>query len=435
MTISSSIPHLNTALTGPLYGLEQHILDHEDDIEDWFKQKWQQYPPPIHTSIDLRNAGFKLAPIDTNLFPAGFNNLNPEFMELCIAACRQGLQRKAPNAKTILLIPENHTRNLFYFESVARLVQIIDEAGFDVRVGSLQKDVKSPRDIFLPSGHALTLYPLQCNDRQLYVENFIPDAIWLNNDLSEGTPKQLEQVLQPIIPPVNAGWQQRSKAMHFQYYQQLSHEFARLLDIDPWLIDPYFELCDNIDFMSREGETCLSRYTEKLLVRIQKKYDQYQVKQEPYVIIKADAGTYGMAVMRITDIDEIRHMNRKQRTRMSTSKGRQTVTRTIIQEGVPTVETWKSASAEPVVYLIDNQIVGGFYRMHKARSATDSLNAPGMEFEPLRFASLCNEPDPSINVDAAPNRFYAYGVIARLALLAAAAELSLLRPIKQGENL
>ena len=30
-------------------------------------------------SVDLRNSGFKLAPVDTNLFPGGFNNLNPGF--------------------------------------------------------------------------------------------------------------------------------------------------------------------------------------------------------------------------------------------------------------------------------------------------------------------------------------------------------------------
>jgi len=47
-----------------------------------------------------------------------------------------------------------------------------------------------------------------------------------------------------------------------------------------------------------------------------------------------------------------------------------------------------------------------------------------MHFEPLAFAEPCNTPDQNKAPDANPNRFYAYGVIARLALLAAAREIA-----------
>jgi oxygen-independent coproporphyrinogen-3 oxidase len=40
--------------------------------------------------VDLRNAGFKLAPVDTNLFPAGFNNLN---LDLIFGIPHQSLER------------------------------------------------------------------------------------------------------------------------------------------------------------------------------------------------------------------------------------------------------------------------------------------------------------------------------------------------------
>ncbi len=42
--------------------------------------------------------------------------------------------------------------------------------------------------------------------------------------------------------------------------------------------------------------------------------------------------------------------------------------------------------------------------------------------EACAFAGPCCYPDPYQAPDANPNRFYAYGVIARLALLAAARE-------------
>ena len=77
------VPHLMTSLQGPLQQLEVAFLDNQEKIETWFKEQWQITPPPFYCSVDLRNAGFKLAPVDTNLFPAGFNNLNPEFTPLC----------------------------------------------------------------------------------------------------------------------------------------------------------------------------------------------------------------------------------------------------------------------------------------------------------------------------------------------------------------
>ena len=79
--------------------------------------------------------------------------------------------------------------------------------------------------------------------------------------------------------------------------------------------------------------------------------------------------------------------------------------------------------AEPVVYMIDRFVVGGFYRVHPEREHDENLNAPGMHFVP-RLPCSCNLPE----LGAAPgssalNRFYIYGVIGRLALLAAALEL------------
>ena len=46
-----------------------------------------------------------------------------------------------------------------------------------------------------------------------------------------------------------------------------------------------------------------------------------------------------------------------------------------------------------------------------------------MHFAPLAFESSCTLPNPDRAPDDTPNRFYAYGVVARLALLAASIEL------------
>jgi glutamate--cysteine ligase len=108
---------------------------------------------------------------------------------------------------------------------------------------------------------------------------------------------------------------------------------------------------------------------------------------------------------------------------MAVIKEGQEVNDVLVQEGVYTFEHIDEAVAEPVIYMVDHYVVGGFYRVHTGRGIDENLNAPGMQFVPLAFESCCSLPNPDCAPDDTPNRFYAYGVIARLALLAASLEI------------
>ena len=148
----TGVPHLITAKNGPILKLEAHLLANKTEVEAWFREQWLLTPAPFYTSVDLRNSGFKLAPVDTNLFPAGFNNLNKAFMPLCVQAAQAAVERACPTARSVLIIAENHTRNLFYLESIETLRQIFEQAGFEARIGSLRDDITESKLIELPSG-------------------------------------------------------------------------------------------------------------------------------------------------------------------------------------------------------------------------------------------------------------------------------------------
>lgn len=417
------VPHLTTALTGPLLDLERRFLDAQPIIEHWFRTQWLEHAVPFYASVDLRNSGFKLAPVDTNLFPGGFNNLNPDFLPLCVHAMQSVVEKICPEARGILLIPENHTRNQFYLQNVAQIVAILKQAGMRVRIGSLLPDITQATPILLSNGGTLLLEPLVRRGNRLGLEDFDPCVILLNNDLSAGVPDVLKNLEQEVYPPLSAGWYTRRKSKHFAAYDRASSEFASLLDIDPWLINPYFATCDQVNFHERVGEECLAAQVDSVLQKIRIKYAEYGVKHEPFVIVKADAGTYGMGIMTVKDASEIVGMNRKQRNKMAVVKEGLEVTDVLVQEGVYTFEHFNEAVAEPVVYMIDHYVVGGFYRVHTGRGVDENLNAPGMYFEPLAFEACCTLPNPDCAPDDTPNRFYAYGVVARLALLAASLEL------------
>ncbi len=425
------VPHLTTALTGPLLELEERFLDHAAEIEQWMRTQWLDRMPPFYGSTDLRNSGFKLAPVDLNLFPGGFNNLDEPFMPLCVQAAQAAVERICPEACNLLMIPENHTRNQFYLQNVAQLVRILQHSGLNVRVGSLLPEIMQPTTIELTNGATVTLEPLERRGGRLGLAGFDPCAILLNNDLSAGVPPQLADLHEQwVIPPLHAGWHSRRKSRHAEAYDRVAREFAEAIDIDPWRINPAFGVCGQINFQERTGEECLAHQVDTLLTEIRAKYKEYGVDETPFVVVKADAGTYGMGVMTVKDASEVVGLNRRQRNKMAVVKEGLQVHEVIIQEGVHTFETIEGAVAEPVVYMIDRYVVGGFYRVHTERGRDENLNAPGMRFRPLAFDTYCSLPDAEQGPDAPPNRFYAYGVVARLALLAASVEIEESEPVE-----
>ena len=421
------VPHLITALSGPLLELESKVLEATPTIERWFRLEWQEHTPPFYCSVDLRNSGFKLAPVDTNLFPGGFNNLSPEMLPLAVQAAMAAIEKICPEAKNLLLIPERHTRNTFYLQNIARLSSILRQAGLNVRLGSLSEDIKKPTWIELPEGNRLLLEPLirlGLKKQRLGLKEFDPCSILLNNDLSAGVPPILEKINeQYLLPGLHAGWQIRRKSNHFAAYEEVAKKFAKLINIDVWMINPYFDYCSGVDFHQAQGLDQLQLKVDLILKKIAKKYREYGIKDKPYVVVKADAGTYGMGVMVVRNADELGNLNRRERNKMSVVKDGLEVHDVLIQEGVYTFEKVNEAVAEPVVYMIDRYVIGGFYRVHTDRGPDENLNAPGMHFVPLAFEQIAMPDLHAKPGSTAPNRFYLYGVVARLALLAASLEL------------
>ncbi len=426
------VPHLVTALNGPLLDLEKKVLAATPAIERWFRLEWQEHTPPFYCAVDLRNAGFKLAPVDTNLFPGGFNNLSPEMLPLAVQAAMAAIEKYCPDAKNLLLVPERNTNNTFYLQNVSRLMQIFRQTGLHVRLGTLDESVREPVPIELPDGSTLMLEPMvrSHNGRRLGLKNFDPCTILLNNDLAAGIPAALENIHeQNLLPPLHAGWPMRRKSSHFSAYDEVVKKFAKLLDVDPWMLNPYFARCGEVDFDNSTGQEQLATSVDQVLAKIRKKYKEYGIKETPFVAIRAEAGTDGMGIITVRDAAELKDVDRRQRSKMLVGRDGQEITNLIVQEGVPTFERISDAVAEPVVYMMDRYVVGGFYRVHEERVPAEEPGAPetpapGAHYVPLAFAQQHALPDMKAKPGtAAPNRFYMYGVVARLALLAASLEL------------
>lgn len=386
------------------------IEQQSDEIAAWFNAAYNEKKPLFYSSVDLRHSGRKLAPVDTNIFPAGFNNLNVASVERGARVASRFFDAHFPDAKNILIIPENHTRNLHYLDNVVALKTLLEQSGKTVVIGSIDTTVTKEFELESYSGHLLKLFPLEKKVGVLQTTaGFIPDVIVINNDLTSGVPALLTNISQPIIPPTECGWHVRRKSTHFASYDKVVRAFSERFNIDPFLISTLFRQCGKVNFKERTGIECVALGVENVLRMLRQKYAEYGIEDTPYVFIKADNGTYGMGIMTVRSGEEVYEMNKKLRNKMGVIKEGVSNTEVIIQEGIPTIDKVEGHVAEPMIYLIAGEPVGCIYRVNTQHGAFDNLNAHGMHFE----KNICQ---------AITNHLTPFGLIARLASLAAAQE-------------
>jgi glutamate--cysteine ligase len=421
------VPHLITALTGPINELEQRVLDSMPAIERWFRLEWMEHTPPFYTAVDVRNAGFKLAPVDTDFFPGGWNNLTPAMLPLAVQAAQAAIEKICPEARNLLIVPENTARSGYQLTNLAQLRRIFHMAGLNVRIGSINPDIKKSTTIELPGGETITLEPLVRTKGRLGLKDFDPCTILLNNDLRAGVPGILEEVHeQYLLPPLHASWTTRRKSTHFKCYEEVAKRFGKLIGVDHWLINPMFDKYGVVDLATDTGIADLVQRVDAMLTKVRKKYKEYGIKERPFVVVKADNRTSGNAILSVRDTKDLEAKLRKMGAAQDASSDPLEL---ILQEGVLTNERVNDAVAEPVVYMMDRYVVGGFYRMHAERGTEENLSAPGSSYVPLAFAESTHLPQPGVRPGAsAPNRFYMYGVVARLAMLAGSYELEATDP-------
>jgi glutamate--cysteine ligase len=398
--------------------LAQKINEKRPEIAAFFKENFAKYPPIFYNSVDLRHNDFKIAPVDTNCFPAGFNNLSDESKIVAKKVADDFLEKHFPEARKLILIPENHTRNLRYFENIKNLEEILSHKR-EVKIATLNPEIKEITNFNLESGRQITLHPLQENTEFLTtIDGFKCDLAILNNDLTNGIPEILKNSKTPINPSANLGWHARTKSVHFDIYNKLAVEIAKILEIDAWLISSMHSFCEDIDFKAQKGITCLAKAVDELIVNLQKKYQEYGINETPYCYIKADSGTYGMAVWSVFSGDEVLTINKKERNKMSMLKGSIANSKVMIQEGISTSDKINEKIAEPLIYLINAQVVGNLFRVNETRDEKTSLNAAGAS-----FFDLTNLEDKDISVGLEKNKIdIIYCLISKMAALASAIE-------------
>ena len=404
-------------------GVEKRLIEKYPDVEAWIKQHTEKVCFPIHSSVDLRDSGFKIAAIDANLYPAGFNNLCESFLDRGGNLLRDFISGSFGGVDRIVIYPESHTRNKYYLQNLFSLKSMIERSGYETLIATLDpRFPETPTELETSEGETIRIHRLARDGDTLRANDFTPDLILINNDFSDGRPDGLVGLAQPVTPPPEMGWYSRTKWQHFEIYDSLVSEFAEILSVDPWLLSPLSDLADGVSFKDGGGVDAAAAKVDALLKRIAAKYGEYGIERKPLVFVKDNAGTYGMGIVVVGSGDELRGMNRSQRNKMSRGKAGSGISSVILQECIPTADYFNDNVGEPVVYMIADQVLGGFFRYSETKSETESLNSPGTQFAKLCLTEA-DEFDEALACHRGHCSFELYYTVARIACLATGYEI------------
>jgi glutamate--cysteine ligase len=396
--------------------MEKFFCHNWNEINDWLDKEQAKLPQPLTSSVDVRESKTKFAPVDHNMYPAGFNNLCSKDLLHCADRFKEAFNQIRPGVTKIGLLPESHTKNKFYLDHLFKLKSTIEMAGTQVILFSPDKDLFDQEGSSLlklesHSGHQLEIYQAEVIDglfKSLNPEmSFDFEIIVLNNDQSNPLPVDWKIIKTPVHPSPFVGWYKRQKNHHFKCYQIIANQFAEHFDMNPDLIQAQFATVDQIDFNTKEGLNEIGKEVDSLLSHL---------PAGSSVFVKASQGTYGMGISVVSSGEEIISMNRKIRNKMDVGKNKLKFTSVLIQEGVETIVKVDDAPAEVTIYLVNGKSSGGFMRANPLKGTQANLNAQGMIYQKLCLSDIKQDCDHKIKEAV-------YSVIARLSTLAAAYEM------------
>lgn len=396
--------------------LHDKIVPKYAELEKWYRSLVKPQFIPFYSSFDIRDSCHKIAPVDANLYPAGFNNICQVDKENSYDLAKDYLVKKyGSSLKNIGLFVEEHTTNLFYWDNVYWIKTLISEAGYNVKI-LLPNLYEDKRTFKSASGFELEVYPAKLDEQRNVIVEEKLDLIISNNDFSTAFESWIKDANIEINPPLSMGWQNRRKESFFKFYNELVEEFCDIAKINSSVLTIKTETFEDFDLKNEDSMRALTLTCERFFGELKTQYDANGIPDKPYMFIKNNAGTYGLGIIEVKNPTDVQTWNYKTRKTMKASKGGKGVQSVILQEGIPTVvKNQEDFVAEPAIYMLGCQLAGGFLRANERKGPEDNLNAPGAVFSRLCVSDLEFDHQGKMMENV-------YGWVAKLSLLAISRE-------------
>ncbi|MCR9203903.1 MAG: glutamate--cysteine ligase, partial [Halobacteriovoraceae bacterium] len=332
-------------------------------------------------------------------------------LDASIKVFRQTIKKSYKDIERIVLIPESHTKNLFYLDHLAHLQITLRDAGFEVALATFDQDLFPSGDTVSLTSHSkfeLQLFKASLDkEGKIIANNNSFDLAILNNDQSTPLNVDWDACRTPVIPTPKIGWFRRQKSEHFNFYKDVIRDFSEKYSIDPNLLMADYRAIEKVDFSTKDGLEDVGKNIDEMLLGL---------PEGSKIFVKASQGTYGMGISVVSSGKEIIEMNRKNRDKMNIGKNKIKFTSVVLQEGVESVLKYDEMAAEVAIYLVGGKPTGGFVRANSQKDSQANLNSRGMVFKKYCISEIRENNDYQAKEAV-------YSVIARLSTIAGAKEI------------
>lgn len=384
------------------------------------------------SSTSSNRPSSRLAVVDTNRFPAGFNHVDIADYDKAADALRRNA--RINGASGITVIHEAHTRMLAYYDSVHALVKILEHCWPEkkverVSISNFEKHESARRK----------------NDECGRVGNYF----LLNADLSTGMKSEdTNAVSSPygidktdvgdsptLVKCVSStdrfmGWDIRSKAIHFAFLSPIIEHVSSMLNLEEGSLEASFavslECCvekpDHREQLAVQIDELL-RFTAKRFTRDDHDAsDSGTISSRRNIFVKNDSGTYGLGVYPFSSGDELRKANSTVLDKLSYARHGQRARRYVLQEGIPTsLRDSEGRSMEVVLMCLAGRCYSYFVRVGAVKNSDiKSLNAPGSFF--VQRGDFESNPKYAEAAELVREYWEKYELLGRIAMISMARE-------------
>ena len=239
------------------------------DFENFAQKNWNainifldgyqsSLPPLLYGSVDIRESSHKYAPVDMNMYPAGFNNICKFDQAQTTNQFATFFKQTKADAKTIGIFIESHTKNLFYLDHIYQLSLLITNAGYQTFLFTIDNDLfesgeQKTLNLISQSQHQVTIHLAQMINHQFFIQDQALDLIVMNNDQSKPFNINWDEIKTPIHPTPKIGWFKRKKADHFSFYEKVVSAFSAKFSVEPNLLMAQYTSVDQVNFATKDG--------------------------------------------------------------------------------------------------------------------------------------------------------------------------------------
>ena len=355
------------------------------EISGWFEKHLKRIPVPFLASVVIKDSGFKTTISGINFFPLGLNHIakadlrnTPQLVKKYFKKYHSDIEK----LKKILVLATVRHSNPFYYEHLFTLVQILKKSSLKVELGTLEM-LDVPSKIKTPSKKTLKIFPVTIESDRIRIGKFDPDFVLLTDPFTSDLTLKLANLRQSMNPPYKVLSFMHKRSDSLNIFNTLAKDFSDLIGIDPWLISTQFHVDTHVNFEEKSGVEKVANSTNILLQNLEQKYREYKVIQRPSVQIVNNSGTYGMGMLSIQSTKELSELYFKKKAKRTNGKSQSVINEVLIQESVPVRPLFNKFVGETVIYLLGNEISGGYIKTYTDKTAKNVLSSRELLFQPV----------------------------------------------------